>query len=112
MNTKLSIVLLVAVIALAVTACAPATKGASANVSNPVQPADYQTNHLVPVTGNSAPVASRAPQESRWWSGEIINSDNNSPDQELSIQAPANTVTKNACSSENDLERSYGGCLE
>ena len=104
MNTKYFFVLLV--VALFVAACAPVIAG-NESPKDPAQPAA-----LVPVTGASVSVPAREAQEPRLWSGEIFNSENNSPDHEQSIQAPAVTTTDNACSSEDDLERRQGGCIE
>lgn len=58
----------------------------------------------------SAPT--RVAQESRLWSGQILNSDGDSPDHAPNIQAPAVVPRESICSSEDDPERRQGGCLE
>jgi len=111
LNTKFSFVLLV-VIALVVTACAPTIKDDSSNISNPAQSADDQTVPLVPVTGESASVAARAPQESRLWSGSIFLSDNGNPDYVQNTPTTTIHKSQNECISEDSQPRRQSGCIE
>lgn len=104
MNTKLSFALLVIVIALIATACTP--------VINAVQPMDDNTSVVVPVTGSSAPVTVRAPQESRLWSGPIFTSDNGSPDYVQNAKDETIQPIPSRCMSEDSLPRRRGGCME
>jgi hypothetical protein len=105
MNKKYFFTLLV--IALFVAACAPTVAGNEA----PKDPA--QPPALVPVTGASVSAPDRSAQKSNLWSGEILNSDSNSPDRQQNIQAPANTTSENsACTSEDAVEQRQSGCIE
>lgn len=111
MNTKLSFALSVIVIALIATACVPAVNGSSTPV-NPIQPADNSTSTLVPVTGASAPVAARVPQEPRLWSGASFLSDNNNPDYVQNTQTYTVQKPQNACMSEDSQLKRQSGCIE
>jgi hypothetical protein len=112
MNTKFSFALLVGVIALVATACAPAIIDSSAPIA-PVNPAaNNETSALVPVTGESASNAVRAPQESRLFSGEIFLSDNNNPDNVQNAEPAVNQKPQSACRSADSLPPRQGGCIE
>jgi hypothetical protein len=102
MNTKFSFALLVIVIALVATACAPDI----IDSSEPIALA-------VPVTGNSTVETVRTDsQDSRLWSGEISLSDNNSPDYIMDGQTNPGKKSESACMSEDSLPRRQGGCVE
>lgn len=103
MNTKFSFVLLV--VALVLTACAPAISGVSAPITDPQMPA------LVPVTGENATVV-RSVAEPRLFSGEIFLSDNNSPDHELNITTNTEQKPQSECMSEDSLPKRASGCIE
>ena len=106
MNTKLSFVLLVSIIALLIVACQPTGSDNSASIATPIQPPSADNVVLVPVTGEeSAEAVQRDAQEPRLWSGEIFLSGSNSPDQ-----GPHSA--QNECVSEDDLPRRHGGCIE
>jgi hypothetical protein len=105
MKTKYFFVLLI--VALVAAFVVPALAG-NASAKDPAQ----EDTALIPVTGAEVSVPARAAQEPRLWSGEILNSNSNSPDQGQSIQAPAATAAASACSSEDALERRQGGCIE
>jgi len=68
----------------------------------------------IPVSGVSVSIPDRAEQEPRLWSGEVFNSDSNSPDLRQSIQAPVNTAANNdrTCTSDDAPEQKYSGCFE
>ena len=103
MNTKFFFVLLV--IAVLASACAPVIAG-NLLPADPIQP-------VVPVTGESAPVAARAESQApRLWSGPIFLSDNNAPDYVQPIQAPKIQNSQSECMSEDSLPRRNGGCVE
>jgi len=103
MTTKFFFVLLV--VALVLTACAPAITGVSAPLSEPQIPV------IVPVTGENTTVA-RPVVESRLFSGEIFLSDNNNPDHELNIATSTEQKPQNACMSEDSLPKRVSGCIE
>jgi hypothetical protein len=103
MNTKFFFVLLVVVVLAS--ACAPVIAG-NLVPADPIQP-------VVPVTGESAPVAARSDSQApRLWSGEIFLSDNNSPDNVQNIEAPAIQNSQSLCTPEDSQPRRYGGCVE
>ena len=112
MNTKFSFALLVIVIALLATACAPAIVDSSAPIVPAVPPANNETSALMPVTGETAANAVRASQEPRLWSGEISLSDNSNPDHLQNAQPAASEVSQNDCMSEDSLPRRQSGCVE
>ena len=103
MNTKFFFVLLV--VALVLTACAPAITGVSVPIAEPQTPA------LVPVTGENAAVV-RPVVEPRLFSGEIFLSDNNNPDHELNITTNTEQKPQNVCMSEDSLPKRASGCIE
>ncbi len=103
MNTKFCFVLLV--VALVLTACAPAITGVSAPLAEPQIPA------IVPVTGENATVVRTVP-EPRLFSGEIFLSDNNNPDHELNIATGTEQKPQDVCMSEDSLPKRASGCIE
>jgi len=109
MKTKYFFVLLI--VALFAAFVVPAFAG-NASAKDPAQPAAQENTALIPVTGAAVSVPARDAQEPRLWSGEILNSDSNIPDQGKNIQAPAVTATESACLSEDAFEQKYGGCVE
>ena len=107
MNTKFFFVLLV--VALVLTACAPAITGVSApvvDVQKAVPGAEQETSALVPVTGV------RTASEPRLFSGEIFLSDNNNPDRTLQLEAGAEQKPQDVCISEDSLPKRVSGCIE
>ena len=111
MNTKFSFALLMIVIAIIATACAPAIVNGSALI-DPVQPADSELVAPAPVTSNPAAELMRQEAEPRLQSGEISQSDNNNPDVQLNNQTDIQQNLQNECMSEDSLPRPYGGCTE
>jgi len=111
MKTKFFSVLFV--FALFAAACAPVVAG-NETPKDPAPAAVNQNAAIVPITGASVSVPDRVEQAPRLWSGEISNSDSNGPDQGETLQAPANTAasTERTCTSEDDVEQKYSGCLE
>jgi len=103
MNIKFFFVVLV--VALVLTACAPAIKGVSAPLAEPKLPI------LVPVTDENAAVV-RPVAEPRLFSGEIFLSDNNNPDHELNISTRQEQKPQSECMSEDSLPRRASGCIE
>ena len=112
MNTKFSFALLVILIMLVATACAPALIDSSAPIVQAVQPASNEPTVIVPVTGESASMATRASQEPRLWSGEIFFSDNGNPDHIQNAQPAASQVSQNTCRSEDSQPERQSGCVE
>ena len=112
MNTKFSFALLVIVIAIIATACAPAIIDSSAPIVQAVQPADKETSALLPVTGASDPTAVRDSQEPRLWSGEIFFSDNGNPDYVQNAVPSAAEAPQTECTFEDSLPRRQSGCVE
>ena len=113
MNTKFSFALLVIVIALVATACAPDIIDSSTPIAPAVQPANNETSALLPVTGNSTVETVRTDsQDSRLWSGAISLSDNNSPDLIVDTQTNTEKNSESACMSEDSLPRRQSGCVE
>ena len=110
MNTKFFFALLI--LALTVTACAPAIIDSSAPIVPAVQPENNETSALVPVTGESASSTVRTPQDSRLFSGEIFLSDNNNPDNMQNAEPAVNQKPQGACRSADSLPPRQGGCIE
>jgi len=107
MNTKFSFVLFIVLIALIVTACAPAITDGSAPVAA-VPPADSQTSALIPSTGGSKEVTTvrSESQAPRLWSGEVFLSDNGAPD------VKQNTDVESACMTVDSQPQRHGGCAQ
>ena len=99
------------IIALVAAACAPAVNGNSTPV-DPIQPVDNQAVAPIPVTGASAPVAARAPQEPRLQAGEIFLSDNSNPDYAQNAQTYTIQKPDSECMSEDSEPKRQGGCIE
>jgi len=110
MKTKSAFTLIVAIIAIVATACAPTT-----SVSAPVDPAPLAEREivaLVPVTGISAAEGQRLEMESSVYSGEIFLSDTNHPDAQLNVQTDAQQEVETGCVSEDSQPERQSGCLE
>ena len=112
MNTKFTFALLVIVIALVATACAPAIVDNSAPIDPAAAPVDNEKSAPLPVTGNSVSTSARDTQEPRLWSGEISLSDNSNPDHLQNAQPAASEVSQNDCMSEDSLPERQSGCVE
>ena len=107
MNTRFFFALLV--IAVIVSACAPAMTDNSAPVAA-VPAANSKTLSLIPKTGGSKEVTTvRSESQSqapRLYSGEVFLSDNGAPDAKL------NTNVQSACMLVDNQPERHGGCSE
>ena len=112
MNTKFSFALLVIVIAVIATACAPIIVDTSAPLIQAAPLADNETTAILPVTGESASATVRTPQASRLQSGEIFLSEDNGPDHLQNFQPAMNETPQNICISEDSQPRPQSGCVE
>jgi hypothetical protein len=112
MNTKFFFASLIIVIAFIATACAPALIDSSAPVVQAVQLANNEISAIMPVTGESASTAARDAQEPQLWSGEIVLSDNNSPDYLRNSQPAASEASQDGCISEDSRPERQSGCVE
>lgn len=110
MNTKFAFTLLVVVIALSATACAP-----TISVSAPVDPAptaEHEIAAQVLVTGNSVAEGQRLETESSVYSGEIFLSDTNHPDVQMNTQTGVQQDLQAECMSEDSQPKRRSGCVE
>ena len=113
MNAKFSFVLLVAIIALLATSCAPAITGGSGPIIDAAQSVSNKTVALIPATGASSAEVERLEAEPRLWSGEIFLSEADSPDVQMNVQTESqHDVQQTGCMSEDDQPRRHGGCVE
>ena len=113
MNTKFSLVLLVAIAALLIAACGTGNPDNSAQNTKPAQPSNTEEAAIIPVTGGEASeFVERDVQEPRLWSGEVFTSDNNAPDYGSHIIPNTGDDAKDECISEDDTPRRHGGCIE
>jgi len=109
MNTKFSFALLMIVIAIIATACAPDIVNGSASIINAVQPED---DILAPLNGEAASTAAREAQELQLWSGEIFFSDTGNPDHLQNAVPAATDAPQTECMSEDSLPKRQSGCVE
>ncbi len=110
MNTKFFFVLLLVV--LVASACAPAIVDGGAPMEPAAPPANNGNPAVLPVTGQPAAPVARDEQEARRWSGEILLSDQNSPDVQLNNKVDVAPQTSVECMSEDSEPSRQSGCTE